>query len=88
MKANPNIDELLCSFIDGELPLRQQTEIQRLMAKDPEVARRLRQLQNTRALVGALPRAEAPAEMLDQIKFTLERRSLLDERPAAAGVAA
>jgi hypothetical protein len=88
MKANPNIDELLCSFIDGELPLRQQTEIQRLMAKDPEVARRLRQLQNTRALVGALPRAEAPAEMLDQIKFTLERRSLLDERPAAAGVSA
>jgi hypothetical protein len=83
MKANPNIDELLCSFIDGELPLRQQTEIQRLMARDPDVARRLRQLQNTKTLVGALPRAEAPVEMLDQIKFTLERRSLLDERPAA-----
>lgn len=88
MKANPNIDELLCRFIDGELPLRQQTEIQRLMARDPEVARRLRQLQNTKALVGALPRAEAPVEMLDQIKFALERRSLLDERPAAAGVSA
>jgi hypothetical protein len=88
MKANPNIDELLCSFIDGELPLRQQTEIQRLMAKDPDVARRLRQLQNTKALIGALPRAEAPVEMVDQIKFTLERRTLLDEQPATAGISA
>ena len=34
MKANPQIDELLCSFIDGELSLRQQTEVQRLVARD------------------------------------------------------
>jgi hypothetical protein len=58
------------------------------MAKDPEVAQRLRQLQNTKALLGALPRAEAPVEMLDQVKFALERRSLLDERPTRAGVSA
>ena len=71
MKANRETDELLCSFIDGELPLRQQTEVQRLVARDPEVAQRLRQLQNCTNLVSALPRAEAPGEMLEQIRVSL-----------------
>ena len=83
MKANPNIDELLCSFVDGELPARQQTELQRLVARDPEVGRRLRQLQNCRTLVSALPRAEAPGELLEQIKLAVERKTLLAEQPAS-----
>jgi hypothetical protein len=33
-----------------------------------------------RTLVNVLPRAEAPADMVEQIKQSLERRSLLDER--------
>jgi anti-sigma factor RsiW len=90
MKANPNIDELLCSFVDGELPPRQQTEVQRMAARDPEVSRRLRQLQNCKTLVSALPRAEAPDELLEQIKLAVERKTLLEEQPAtgihAAGV--
>lgn len=82
MKANPQIDELLCSFIDGELPLRQQTEMQRLVARDAEVARRLRQLQNCKNLVNALPAEPAPIDMLEQIKRSLERRTLLDSHAA------
>ncbi len=85
MKANPQIDELLCSFIDGELSLRQQTEVQRLVARDAEVARRLRQLQNCKNLVNALPAEQAPVDMLEQIKRSLERQSLLGERSASAG---
>jgi len=88
MKANRETDELLCSFIDGELPLRQQTEVQRLAARDPEVAERLRQLQNCKNLVSALPRAEAPEHMLEQIKVSLERKTLLEERPALIGTRA
>lgn len=88
MKANREIDELLCSFIDGELPLRQQTEVQRLAARDPEVGERLRQLQNCQNLVTALPRAEAPEHMLEQIKVSLERRTLLEERPVQVGTGA
>jgi hypothetical protein len=84
MKVNPNIDELLNSFLDGELPPRQQTEVQRLVARDPEVGRRLRQLQSCKTLIGALPRAEAPGEMLEQIKLSLERRTLLEE-PSVSG---
>lgn len=82
MKANPSIDELLCSFVDGELSVRQQTEVQRMAARDPEVSRRLRQLQNCKTLVSALPRAEAPAEMLERIRLSVERKTLLDEQPA------
>jgi anti-sigma factor RsiW len=83
MKANPNIDELLCSFVDGELPLRQQTEVQRLAARDPEVGRRLRRLQNARTLISGLPRAEAPGDLLEQVKLALERKTLLEEQPTA-----
>jgi hypothetical protein len=84
MSANPNIDELLNSFLDGELPARQQTEVQRLVTRDPQVGRRLRQLQSCKTLIGALPRAEAPGEMLEQIKLSLERRALLEE-PSVSG---
>jgi len=83
MKANPNIDELLCSFVDGELSARQQTEVQRLASRDPEVGRRLRQLRNCRTLIGALPRAEAPGELLEQIKLAVERKTLLEEQPVS-----
>lgn len=83
MKANPNLDELLCSFMDGELSPRQRTEVQRMAARDPLVARRLRQLQNCRTLFAALPQAEAPADMIEQIKLSLERRLLLPEQPVA-----
>jgi len=85
MKVNPQIDELLCSFIDGELSPRQQTEVQRLVARDAEVARRLRQLQNCKNLVNALPAEQAPVDMLEQIKRSLERQSLLSERSVSAG---
>jgi anti-sigma factor RsiW len=80
MNANPNIDELLCSYLDGELPPRQQTEVQRLVARDPEVGRRLRQLQNCKTLISALPRAQAPAEMLDQSR---SRRASAQPAPDA-----
>lgn len=84
MKVNPHTDELLCGYIDGELSLRQQTEVQRLAARDPEVTERLRQLQQSRNLISAMPRIEAPGEMLEQIRAALERKTLLDDRANSA----
>ena len=81
MKPNPNLDELLSSFMDGELSPRQRTEVQRMAAHDPAVARRLRQLQNCRTLFCSLPPAEAPGDMLEQIRQSLERKTLLQEQP-------
>lgn len=81
MKANPNIDELLNSFVDGELTQEQQTRVQRMIAGDAQIARRLRQLQKCKTLVGSLPRAEVPSEMVEQVKASLERRTLLGQQP-------
>jgi len=81
MKPNPNLDELLCSFMDGELSPRQRTEVQRMAARDAQVARRLQQLQNCRSLFCSLPVEKAPNDLLEQIKVSLERHSLLQEQP-------
>lgn len=83
MKPNPNLDELLSSFMDGELSPRQRTEVQRMAAHDPAVARRLRQLENCRTLFCSLPPAEAPGDMLEQIRQSLERKTLLQEQPVS-----
>ncbi|OHB67959.1 MAG: hypothetical protein A2Y76_01195 [Planctomycetes bacterium RBG_13_60_9] len=84
MKPNPNLDELLCSFMDGELSVRQRTEVQRMAAHDPAVARRLKQLEKSRAMISSLPMAEAPVDMLERIKESLERRTLLQDQPLPA----
>ena len=81
MKENPNIDELLNSFIDGELSARQQVEVQRLIAHNAQIAERLGELQKCKMLVSSLPRAEAPAEMLGQIKAALETTILPEQQP-------
>ncbi len=81
MKEKANIDELLNSFIDDELTERQQTEVQRLIANDEEVAQRLKELQKCKVLLSSLPFAEAPVGMLDEIRTSLERRTLLSESP-------
>jgi len=83
MKEIPNLDELLNSFIDGELPPRQHTEVQRLIAHDEKVAQRLRQLQKCKMLLSSLPVAEAPPQILENVKVSLARRTLLGEQPSA-----
>ena len=82
MKENQNIDELLNSFIDGELGPREQTEVQRLITNDADAAKRLRDLQKCRQLVVALPVEEAPAQIGEDIKAALERKTLLGARHA------
>ena len=62
------IDELLNGFIDDELGARQRTEVERLIAHDVKIEQRLVQLQKCRTLVGSLPRAEAPPQILEGIK--------------------
>ncbi|MEE9371263.1 MAG: hypothetical protein V3W45_07325, partial [Sedimentisphaerales bacterium] len=75
------IEELLNSFIDDELTPRQHTEVQRLITHDQRIAQRLRELQKCKALVSSLPFVEAPAEMTEEIKTSLERTALLGHQP-------
>ena len=81
MKENPDIDELLNGFIDGELTARQTTEVQRLIDHDAEIAARLRKLQRCKILVGSMPLDRAPAGLAEDIKAALERRTLLAQPP-------
>jgi hypothetical protein len=79
MSENMNIEELLNGYLDGELTTRQETEVQRLIAHDEEVAQQLRTLERCKLLVGSLPPAEAPADMLSQMQAVAERRARLTE---------
>ncbi len=74
---NIDIDELLNSFIDGELDQRHRTEVQRLIKHDKQIAERLRKLQKCKRLVSSLPYAEAPEGTLGNIKAALEEKELL-----------
>jgi anti-sigma factor RsiW len=76
----PNIDELLNSFIDGELDQRHQTEVQRLIKHDKQIAERLLTLQKCKRLVSSLPYTEAPQELLGDIKASLKESKLLPVR--------
>ncbi|MHC4460787.1 MAG: anti-sigma factor family protein [Planctomycetota bacterium] len=79
-REEQNIEELLNSFVDGELTRREANEVERLIADDAQIAQQLRELQKSKVLVGSLPRAEAPAEMAEEIKASLRRRTLLGQR--------
>ena len=81
MYEDLNIDELLNGYIDGELSPRHVTEVKRLVANDEDIAKRLDQLQKIKQLLAAIPPTDAPAEMLDDIKARLERRTLLGTEP-------
>jgi hypothetical protein len=83
MKEIPNLDELLNSFVDGELAPRQHTEVQRLVAHDEKIAQRLDELQQCKTLLSSLPVAEAPLQILENVKASLARRTLLGEEPSA-----
>ena len=72
MKKESNIEELLNGYIDGELTPQEQVKIEHLVAKDPQIANKLQQLQKCKFLVNSLPTAKAPSKILDNIKKSIE----------------
>jgi hypothetical protein len=73
MKDDQKTDQLLNGFIDGELSQREQTEVKRLIAHDAEAAKRLKELQKCRLLVGSLPASKAPDGILAGVKAALDK---------------
>ncbi len=71
MKEDANIDELLNSFLDGEATERERTEVERLIAHDPEIAKRMVELEKCMMLVSSLPYAEAPAKIVEDVKASV-----------------
>jgi len=74
--ANTRIDELLNSFIDGELTATEQVQIEQIVAQDRRVARRLGQLQKCKMLLGSMPRLDVPAEVSEGIRASLARMTI------------
>ena len=68
MKDDFNIEQLLNGFLDNELTERERFEVERLIAHDPAVAKRIEELKKYKLLIGSLPVSKAPDEMLDNIK--------------------
>lgn len=66
-QPDQNIDELLNSFIDGELSDNQRMEVQRLITQDTDSAKRLRQLQKVKMLISSLPPVMAPASIVEAV---------------------
>ncbi len=76
-----SLEELLNSYVDDELAERHCNEVKRLVAHDEKIAEQLRKLQKQKELLGALPRASAPADLVENVKQALESKILLDEYP-------
>jgi len=74
------IDELLTGYIDDELAIRQRTEVERLIAHDPAIERRLQKLRKCRTLLGSLPCVEAPPQILKAVKASLASTAVLYEQ--------
>jgi hypothetical protein len=79
MSDDLNIDELLNGYIDGELTPRQQVELKRLLNHDQAMKERLNQLLNCKEIVNALPKQQAPPNMLRDIKLQLESKIPIEE---------
>jgi hypothetical protein len=80
-RPDQNIDELLSSFIDGELTDSQRADVERLIAYNPQVAQRLRQFQKIKMMVSSLPHVKSPREMVERIKASLAAEALSAEQP-------
>lgn len=74
-EQNPEIEELLNSYLDSELSDAESAEVQRLVRKDPDIARRLHQLEQCKTLVSSLPPAEPPAEVVSGLRELLRNKS-------------
>ncbi len=73
-KEEIKIEEMLNSYVDGELPVRQRTEVNRMVANDPKIAARLVQIKKCRTLVSALPVAQAPSFIMENVRASLKTK--------------
>jgi len=76
-----SIEELVNGLIDGELTAAEEAEVRQRLDQDKDLAARLQEIMACRTLVNSLPRVDAPVELLEGVRQTMERRSLLGEVP-------
>jgi len=77
MYDKDKIDELLNAYMDGQLTERRRTEVKRILQHDHQIAARLTELEKIRSLLAAIPVAEAPPELLENVKAKIKQRTFL-----------
>jgi hypothetical protein len=75
------LDEMLNAYMDGRLSERSRTEVKRLLQHDRQIEARLIELKKIRSLLAALPVAQAPSDLVENVKTKIEQRSFT--RPGA-----
>ncbi len=79
-ESNKYNEELLNSFVDGELNIREQTEVKRLMKNDSEIYRRVQKLQKCKMMIRSMPKSKAPDSILGGVTASLIGKALLSEK--------
>jgi hypothetical protein len=82
MKDTEYIEELLNSYIDGELDERKSNEVRRLIENDAEVRQFYDSLTRYKKLVGSVPPVSAPEGFAEGVAKRLERQVLLADMGA------
>ena len=80
MTEEMKIEQLLNSYIDGELSVRQRTQVKRIIANNPKLAVRLKELYKCKTLVSALPVVQAPSNIMENVRASLENKNLIQEK--------
>ncbi len=73
-EKDSKIEELLNSYIDGELSPEECAQVEQLVSSDASIASQLKALERCKLLVSSLPPAEPPAYLVSGIKELLQNR--------------
>jgi len=77
--------DLLLDYLEGELEGDRLAQFENDLTQDPQLALLLGEMANDRAALRALPREQAPADLIHDLTQSLERRMLLDDAATDAG---
>ena len=81
MALNQDQFEILEAYLDGELSAVERAGVDRELGENPQLRKLMQELAATRNWVAALPRASAPADLVETFQGQLERDALLGEHP-------
>lgn len=74
-----NIEARLAAYVDDELRDAEREEIERHLTANPQHRALIDELRRTRSMLVGLPRAKAPADILESLQSQLERATLLGD---------
>ena len=72
--SKDELDQLISGYLDGQLPKRHHTEVDRLIRHDPEFLDEFIRIKKQKELLGAMPTASAPEGMFGNLKHLIDEK--------------